>query len=347
MGCNMVLLRFQIILLVFAMKTSCFHARSPFHARAHSAQRSAGRYLRLRGGASIDEAAFEGYDALSSFARFSADGHLFQVEYALEAVKRGRTVIAVKGEHCLCIATERRAFAKLQIPSTVRKMYQVDAHILGTIAGMSADARDVIDRARMEALTYRMEYEDCPPVEYIAKFVGDLMLENTVSETVRPYGASVILTGFDKLTYHEYLPSRVPPPYPFPRIFLCDPSGAVQECSAISIGRNSNVVMEFLEKHYDSHLHLIKDKDLQTEERILCEFALAAMMEVVNMNGSRSVELATMTIENGVRILLDDEVDILLQNLSEQLEETSPEEIEKKFKELNIKEQAYHPQTAE
>ena len=106
------------------------------------------------------------------------------------------------------------------------------------------------------------------------------MLENTVSETVRPYGASVILTGFDKLTYHEYLPSRVPPPYPFPRIFLCDPSGAVQECSAISIGRNSNVVMEFLEKHYDSHLHLIKDKDLQTEERILCEFALAAMMEV-------------------------------------------------------------------
>eukprot|EP00960_Hanusia_phi_P032720 750021-Hanusia_phi.AAC.2 len=291
------LLQIQIVFHMLALRSSCLHTKPSLSARSPFAQNRVGETLRLRGGASLDEAAFEGYDALNSFARFSADGHLFQVEYALEAVKKGRTVIAVKGEHCLCVATERRAFAKLQIPSTVRKTYQVDAHILGTIAGMSADARSVIDKARMEALTYRMEYEDCPTVEvakkpfpafmtdracmqYIARFVGDLMLSNTVSDSVRPYGASIIFTGFDKLQYSEYLPNRNPPPYPFPRIFLCEPSGAVQECSAISIGRNSNIVMEFLEKHYASHAELIKDKDLQTEERILCEFALAAITEV-------------------------------------------------------------------
>jgi len=330
---------------MLALRSSCLHTKPSLSARSPFAQNRVGETLRLRGGASLDEAAFEGYDALNSFARFSADGHLFQVEYALEAVKKGRTVIAVKGEHCLCVATERRAFAKLQIPSTVRKTYQVDAHILGTIAGMSADARSVIDKARMEALTYRMEYEDCPTVEYIARFVGDLMLSNTVSDSVRPYGASIIFTGFDKLQYSEYLPNRNPPPYPFPRIFLCEPSGAVQECSAISIGRNSNIVMEFLEKHYASHAELIKDKDLQTEERILCEFALAAITEVVNMNGSKSVELATMSVENGVRILLDDEVDVLLQNLSDQ--EPTLEDIEQKLKNMNVQPQQYHAQSAE
>ncbi|CAM9917052.1 unnamed protein product, partial [Choristocarpus tenellus] len=73
---------------------------------------------------------------------FSPDGHLFQVEYAIEAVKRVRDVCKSPTQaHCVVLGVERRATAKLQDPRTIRKIVKLDSHITLAFAGLTADAR--------------------------------------------------------------------------------------------------------------------------------------------------------------------------------------------------------------
>ena len=82
---------------------------------------------------------------------FSPEGRIFQVEYAMEAIKLGSTSIGVCTKEGVILAVEKRLSSTLEEPSSVEKILEVDHHIGCAMSGLVADARTLVDKARVEA----------------------------------------------------------------------------------------------------------------------------------------------------------------------------------------------------
>ena len=143
----------------------------------------------------------------------SPDGHVFQVEYAQEAVKRGTCAVGVRGKDIVVLGCEKRSAMKLQDTRiTPSKIGLIDTHVCLAFAGLNADARILIDKARLEAQSHRLTVEDPVPIEYITKYVAGVQQRYTQSGGVRPFGLSCLIIGFDKGS-HE------------PHLYMTEPSG--------------------------------------------------------------------------------------------------------------------------
>ncbi|HEC88482.1 MAG TPA: proteasome subunit alpha, partial [Thermoplasmata archaeon] len=82
---------------------------------------------------------------------FSPDGRLFQVEYAREAVKRGTTTVGIKFKNGVALIVDKRITSRLIEPSSIEKIFKIDDHIGCATSGLVADARALVERARLEA----------------------------------------------------------------------------------------------------------------------------------------------------------------------------------------------------
>ena len=180
----------------------------------------------------------QGYDR--AITVFSPDGRLYQVEYAIETVKRGTIAVGVKCKEGIVIAVEEKP-RKLQISETAQKIFQIDDHVGVAASGYIPDARSQVDNARFFSQSNKMIYDEPVEVETIAKHLADQCQQFTQYAGVRPFGVALILGG---------VVNKVP------QMYLTDPSGTYISYDAIAIGAGSEEVTDFLEKTYKNDLSL-------------------------------------------------------------------------------------------
>jgi len=222
----------------------------------------------------------QGYDR--AITVFSPDGRLYQVEYAIETVRRGTIAVGIKCKDGIIIAVEEKP-RKLQISETAQKIFQIDDHVGVAAAGYIPDARSQVDNARFFSQSNKMIYDEPVEVETIAKHLADQCQQYTQYAGVRPYGVALILGG---------VVNKIP------QLYLTDPSGTFISYDAIAIGSGSDQVTDFLEKTYKSDLSL-------DDAAILAAGGIYLSSE--DKEGTNHIRMAHIKIETGLYELVSNE----------------------------------------
>lgn len=133
----------------------------------------------------------------------------------------GSTAIGIQTAEGVVLAVEKRITSPLMDPSSIEKIVEIDGHIGAptprrphplrssprrllaacAMSGLTADARTMIDRARVEAQNYWFTYNEKMPVESVTQAVCNLAMQfgetGEDSTMSRPFGVSLLVAGID------------------------------------------------------------------------------------------------------------------------------------------------------
>ena len=241
--------------------------------------------------------ASRGYDMTPTM--YSPDGRIYQVEYAIETVKRGTLAIGVRCKEGVVIAVEEKPRA-LQTSNITQKIFQVDKHIGVAAAGYIPDARVQVDNARFFSQGNKMTYDEPVEVETVAKHLADQCHQFTQFSGVRPYGVALIIAGVD--VKGEAL-------------YVTDPSGTFVPYSAVAIGAGADEVNDFLDKAYNADLTLEDAGAL----------AVAAInLKAEKKDGVKHVKMAKITSANSsMEKVSDSDLEKYLQVAEQKFKQSS------------------------
>jgi proteasome alpha subunit len=172
---------------------------------------------------------------------FSPDGRLFQVEYAVETVNRGGTILGIACSDGVVLGAEEKMETNLQDPGFGWKIFEVDDHLGAAVVGLGSDARVLVDQSRIYSQSNRLTYDEPIDVEIITKRIGDLKQLYTQHGGVRPFGVSVIFGGVDNTGN---------------RLFVTDPSGSYRGYKAVAMGLGRETVEAILKEEYADNITL-------------------------------------------------------------------------------------------
>ncbi|CAK7209881.1 proteasome component pup2 [Sporothrix curviconia] len=236
---------------------------------------------------------------------FSPEGRLFQVEYSLEAIKLGSTAIGVATSEGVILGVEKRVTSTLMEVSSVEKIVEIDTHIGCAMSGLQADARSMVEHARVECQSHAFNYAEPLSVESCTQAICDLALrfgesaDGEDSIMSRPFGVALLIAGYDSDIGPDGKEGG-------PALYHAEPSGTFYRYDAKAIGSGSEGAQAELQNQYHKSL------TLEDAETLVLKTLKQVMEEKLD---EKNVQLASVTKEKGFRLYTDEEMATVVARL--------------------------------
>jgi len=217
---------------------------------------------------------------------FSPEGRLYQVEYALEAVRRGTLAVAIKSNEDVCLAAQIKIPTNLMDADSIDKIFQIDDHIGVAISGLHADSRVLINYSRVQAQSFRLTYDEPVRLNMLVKTIADLKQIYTQYGGIRPFGCSLFFIAVDNTG---------------PHIYTTSPSGIYRSYKAFALGSGEASAREYIGKNYKENM-VFED---------VVRLALNAIKEAIDEDMTEEnirIAYVRTSEENKFKICLKDEV---------------------------------------
>lgn len=233
---------------------------------------------------------------------FSADGRIYQVEYAFKAVNTfGMTSIAIKGKDSVVVCTQKKVPDKLIVPSSITSIFNITECIGAIVVGNLNDARTMVTQMRHQAADFTNKFGYEIPVSVLAARLGGFQQRNSQSVTCRPFCVSFTLVGCDE----EQGPS----------VYKVDPAGGVVGFKATATGSKEQEANTQLEKH------LRKTEEANWSSKETVQLAIQTLQTVISSDfKANEIEIGMSTVENpSFKKLTEAEIDAHLTELADKL----------------------------
>ncbi len=178
-----------------------------------------------------------GYDRTATM--FSPEGHLLQVEYAEKTVRLGVPSIGMVCSDGVFILADKKISEKLIVQKSASRVHEIDSHIISSLAGITADARVLVEKAQLMAQQHRITYDSPVEPELVIKEISNTKQQFTQYGGARPFGASMMIAGLNNKK---------------PELFTSDVTGNYFSYYTNAIGENDEKMKEILREKYKMNL---------------------------------------------------------------------------------------------
>ncbi|CAI8501404.1 unnamed protein product [Hanseniaspora opuntiae] len=191
---------------------------------------------------------------------------------------------------------------------------EIDSHIGCAMSGLTADARSMVEHARVSSVSHDLYFDEPIAVEALTQSVCDLALrfgEGASGEEERlmsrPFGVALLIGGFDKLKGYQ--------------LYHAEPSGTFYQFKAKAIGSGSEGAQSELQSLYRN------DLTLEEAQKIVLKTLKQVMEEKLD---ATNAQICTITKETGYKVFSEDEtkdiVDVIYKEDEEEEKRRQEEE---------------------